>query len=278
MSLAFKIILPIAYFVIGAIFASFSNMLMYRFANNKPIFKDERSYCPKCNHQLAWYDNIPILSYLFLGGKCRYCHEPISKRYLLVELFGGFFFLAMYLLYVNFYPTLPSYTSTKALDVINSVTYAFTLLTLLTAAYVDKKKTEVPLSLMIAMLVFGLTNFICSWVFLGFSLTRLLAFVIPLGLLLLMYLFCVVLLKTEPMGLADIIIFSILGLEFGLAGLLVTLLFSSTICSIVEIIKLKKSGERKQIPFVPYIFIGALISVLFTPLIIEGINALMGGL
>ena len=184
----------------------------------------------------------------------------------------------MYLLYVNFYPTFPSYISTKALDVINSVTYAFTLLTLLIAAYVDKKKTEVPLSLMIAMLVFGLTNFICSWVFLGFSLTRLLAFVIPLGLLLLMYFFCVVLLKTEPMGLADIIIFSILGLEFGLAGLLITLLFSSTICSIAEIIKLKKSGERKQIPFVPYIFIGALISVLFTPLIIEGINALMGGL
>lgn len=253
-------------------------MLMYRLANDKPIIKDSRSYCPKCGHQIAWYDNIPLISFLVLGGKCRHCKEPISKRYFFVELYGGLSFVVMYFLYVCLYPTKSFELSTNYLDFINAITYAFTLLFLLISAYVDKKKMEVPISMMITMLVFALINFVCSWILNGFELTRLLGFVIPAGILLLVYFICVLLIKTEPIGLADIIIFSILGLELGIFYLLSVIIFSSLICSIVELIKIKKSGERKPIPFVPYIFIGTLITMLFTPLIIEGVNALMGGL
>ena len=276
--LIIKILLPIIFFVFGSIFASFGNMLMYRLANDKPIIKDSRSYCPKCGHQIAWYDNIPLISFLVLGGKCRHCKEPISKRYFFVELYGGLSFVAMYFLYVCLYPTKSFELSTNYLDFINAITYAFTLLLLLISAYVDKKKMEVPISMMITMLVFALINFVCSWILNGFELTRLLGFVIPAGILLLVYFICVLLIKTEPIGLADIIIFSILGLELGIFYLLSVIIFSSLICSIVELIKIKKSGERKPIPFVPYIFIGTLITMLFTPLIIEGVNALMGGL
>lgn len=276
--LIIKILLPIIFFVFGSIFASFGNMLMYRLANDKPIIKDSRSYCPKCGHQIAWYDNIPLISFLVLGGKCRHCKEPISKRYFFVELYGGLSFVAMYFLYVCLYPTKSFELSTNYLDFINAITYAFTLLLLLISAYVDKKKMEVPISMMITMLVFALINFVCSWILNGFELTRLLGFVIPAGILLLVYFICVLLIKTEPIGLADIIIFSILGLELGIFYLLSVIIFSSLICSIVELIKIKKSGERKPIPFVPYIFIGTLITLLFTPLIIEGVNALMGGL
>lgn len=277
MSLLFKILLPIAFFLVGTIFASFCNMLMYRLANDKPVFKEKRSYCPKCNHQIAWYDNVPILSYLILKGKCRHCHERISPRYLIVELFGGFMFLVLYFLYVCLYPTHSFELSSGAINYINAITYSFTLLFLLVSAYVDKKKMEVPISMMIVMLCLGTINFVCSWVLLGFSLLRLLGFVIPLGLLLLIYFLCVLVFKTEPMGLADIIIFSILGLETGLVGLLSILLVSSLICSIVEIIKIKKTGEKAPIPFVPYIFIGALVSALFTPLVINGFTTLIGG-
>ena len=276
--LIIKILLPIFFFVAGAIFASFSNMLMYRFANDKPIIKDSRSYCPKCNHQIAWYDNIPLISFLVLRGKCRHCHEPISKRYFLVELYGGISFVVLYFLYVCLYPTKTFELSTNYLDLINAITYAFTLLFLLVAAYVDKKKMEVPISMMLTMLVLSIINFTFSWILKGFELQRLLGFVIPLGLLLLIYFICVLIVKTEPMGLADIIIFSILGLELGIYYLLSILLFSSLICSIVELIKIKKTGEKNPIPFVPYIFIGTVITMLFTPLIIEGLTTLMGGL
>ena len=276
--LIIKILLPIFFFVAGAIFASFSNMLMYRFANDKPIIKDSRSYCPKCNHQIAWYDNIPLISFLVLRGKCRHCHEPISKRYFLVELYGGISFVVLYFLYVCLYPTKTFELSTNYLDLINAITYAFTLLFLLVAAYVDKKKMEVPISMMLTMLVLSIINFTFSWILKGFELQRLLGFVIPLGLLLLIYFICVLIAKTEPMGLAYIIIFSILGLELGIYYLLSILLFSSLICSIVELIKIKKTGEKNPIPFVPYIFIGTVITMLFTPLIIEGLTTLMGGL
>ena len=277
MSLLFRILVPIAFFVFGTLFASFSNMLMYRFANDKPIIKDSRSYCPKCGHQISWCDNIPIFSWIFLGGRCRHCHEPISCRYLLVELYGGFSFILIYFLYVCLYKSGTWTPSTVPIDFINAITYSFTLLFLLVAAYVDKKKMEVPLTMMACMLVMAIINFVCSWVFLGFDLMRLLGFVIPLGLLLLVYLVCVLIIKTEPLGLADIIIFSILGLELGLINLLAIVLVSSLICSTVELIKIKKTGEKSPIPFVPYIMMGATFAVFFMPLIIKGLTAIMGG-
>ena len=250
---------------------------MYRFANDKPIIKDSRSYCPKCCHQIAWYDNIPLISYLVLRGKCRNCHEPISIRYFLVELYGGLSFVIIYFLYVCLYPNHSFEPSVNALDMINAVTHSFILLALLVAAYVDKKKQEVPITMMIVMLIMALTNFVCSWVFLGFNLLRLLGFVIPIGIFLLVYFVCVFFIKTEPMGLADIIIFSILGMQLGLVGFIVVLLISSCVCSVVELIKIKKTGEKQPIPFVPYIFIGAISTIFFMPLVIEGVTALMGG-
>ena len=277
MSLLFKILLPIAFFLFGTLFASFGNMLMYRFANDKPIIKDSRSYCPKCGHQIAWYDNVPLLSYLVLRGKCRHCHEPISIRYFLVELYGGLSFVVIYFLYVCLYPNHSFEPSVNALDMINAVTHSFILLALLVAAYVDKKKQVVPITMMIVMLSMALTNNVCSWVFLGFNLLRLLGFVIPLGLFLLVYIVCVFFIKTEPMGLADIIIYSILGMQLGLVGFIAILLISSCVCSVVELIKIKKTGEKQPIPFVPYIFIGAISTILFMPLVIEGVTALMGG-
>lgn len=72
--------------LLGAIFGSFVNMLAHRLPRGISTWKRERSFCPKCEHQLAWYDNIPIFSYLSLRGRCRYCHVPIPKRYLLTEL------------------------------------------------------------------------------------------------------------------------------------------------------------------------------------------------
>ena len=79
-------------FCIGATFGSFFTLAVYRI----PIKQDithTRSYCPKCNHNLSFLDMIPILSYVFLGGKCRYCKEKIRPRYLLLEILSGIAFV-----------------------------------------------------------------------------------------------------------------------------------------------------------------------------------------
>lgn len=85
-------ILYILLFCIGATFGSFFTLAVYRI----PIKQDithTRSYCPKCNHKLTFLDMIPILSYVFLGGKCRYCKEKIRPRYILLELLSGITFV-----------------------------------------------------------------------------------------------------------------------------------------------------------------------------------------
>lgn len=81
-----------AIFIIGTLLGSFFTLAVYRIPLKQDI-THERSYCPKCNHRLEFLDLIPILSYIFLGGKCRYCKEKIRPRYLLLEVFSGLLFL-----------------------------------------------------------------------------------------------------------------------------------------------------------------------------------------
>ena len=71
--------------LVGLAIGSFLNVLIYRVPRGMSLAKPS-SHCPTCGYSLRWYDNIPVLSYLMLGGKCRACREPISFRYTLVEV------------------------------------------------------------------------------------------------------------------------------------------------------------------------------------------------
>ena len=87
-----NIILYILIYCIGALFGSFLTLAVYRIPLGKDI-THERSFCPNCNHRLEFLDLIPILSYLFLGGKCRYCKQKIRPRYFLLEIMSGVVFV-----------------------------------------------------------------------------------------------------------------------------------------------------------------------------------------
>jgi leader peptidase (prepilin peptidase)/N-methyltransferase len=83
-------------FITGALMGSFFNALIYRIPLDMPISKG-RSICPKCGHTLAARDLIPVFSYLFLKGRCRYCQEPVSIRYPLIEILTAFVYAGTYL-------------------------------------------------------------------------------------------------------------------------------------------------------------------------------------
>lgn len=90
-------------FCIGSLIGSFLTLAVYRVPLKQDI-THKRSFCPKCNHKLGFLDLVPILSYLFLGGKCRYCKEKIRLRYLILEIFSGLLFtLFVYSLKINLY-------------------------------------------------------------------------------------------------------------------------------------------------------------------------------
>ncbi|HFU76647.1 MAG TPA: prepilin peptidase [Arcobacter sp.] len=90
-------------FLYGAIIGSFLNVLIYRLPLGLSIIKPIRSYCPSCGYQIKWYENIPLLSYLFLKGSCSKCNEKIGLSYFVVELISGLLAVFIYLkLGINF--------------------------------------------------------------------------------------------------------------------------------------------------------------------------------
>ena len=137
-----EIILYGIMFIIGTLIGSFCTLAVYRI----PIGKDithERSFCPNCNHRLEFWDLIPIVSYLALGGKCRYCKEKIRIRYLLFELGSGITFLLL-ALSTNIHLE-ELLTNTE--ETINGIVLiGFGILyftTLILIAGIDKERTEI---------------------------------------------------------------------------------------------------------------------------------------
>ena len=82
-------------FIFGLCIGSFLNCVIYRLEKDQS-FISGRSFCPSCNHVLNWQDLIPVLSFIFLKGRCRYCKEPISVQYPAVEILTGLIFLLIF--------------------------------------------------------------------------------------------------------------------------------------------------------------------------------------
>ena len=87
-----EILLYAYIYIIGVLLGSFFTLAVHRIPRKENI-THVRSYCPRCNHRLNFFDLIPVLSYIFLRGKCRYCHEKIRPRYIILELSSGVIFL-----------------------------------------------------------------------------------------------------------------------------------------------------------------------------------------
>ena len=126
-------------FAIGATIGSFCTLAVYRIPLKKDI-THERSFCPNCNHRLEFIDLIPILSYIFLGGKCRYCGKKIRIRYLILELFAGFITLAIAL---SFNINLQKLEISKYVELALCILY-ITGITIIAGIDKEKKQIELP--------------------------------------------------------------------------------------------------------------------------------------
>ena len=96
MDCGLRAILGFFSFWLGACVASFLNVVVWRVPRGESIVSPP-SHCPKCNAPIRWYQNIPILSWIMLRGRCANCRKPISPRYLVLELIGGLLALLAYL-------------------------------------------------------------------------------------------------------------------------------------------------------------------------------------
>ncbi len=131
-----NIIFYVLIFIIGTLFGSFSTLAVYRIPLHQDI-THERSYCPNCNHKLSFFDMIPILSYIFLKGRCRYCKQKIRIRYLLLEVLTGTIFL-LYAISLNI--DLNNFEMSKIIYLIVGILYIIGIIIL---AGIDKENRKI---------------------------------------------------------------------------------------------------------------------------------------
>ena len=131
-----NIFLYIIIFIIGTLFGSFYTLAVYRIPKKQDIIHTH-SYCPNCNHKLGLLDLFPIISYIFLGGKCRYCKEKIRPRYFILEILSGTLFVIFaFLLGIRF----------ETLTLIKIIDFAFIALYLtfvILLAGIDKENRKI---------------------------------------------------------------------------------------------------------------------------------------
>ncbi len=247
------IYLVIIVFLLGACVGSGMNCLAYRIVTKKKWSGRSRSACPECGHTLSLFDLIPIFSWVFLGGKCRYCKKKISARYPITEVITGLCFVAVIL---------------KFDITVMSLTAAILVACLLALSVVDLDTFEIPdrfiiIPAIVRILYVGIKSAITD----GFPgcLKALGSCILPGiimgGGVLLLSLFMDKVLKRESMGGGDIKFLGMAGLWITLPQILLLLIFACII-GLVFAIAMKK-GKGKEFPFGPAISAATFITIIF---------------
>jgi len=245
----------------GALVGSFLNVCIYRLPRSESIAWPG-SHCPACGHSLAWYDNVPLVSYLALLGRCRHCSAKISFRYPVVEALNAFGYVALLWFFGLGWPLLAYGALYSALLVVagtdlshkvipNVVTYPGITVGLLSAA------TILPL---------GLANSVIGML-VGGGILWLLAWASP-------YLF-----GKEGMGGGDIKLLAMIGAFLGWKPALMTIMVGSFVGSVVgvSLLALQVIKREDYIPFGPFLVFGALVSLFFGQPIFDWYQGLLAG-
>ena len=214
---------------------SFLNCTAWRIAHNEPFYKG-RSHCPSCGHTLGVLDLVPVFSYLFLRGKCRYCKTKISPRYLLTEIFMAALTVGCVLRF--------------GLTPLCAVNFIF-LCCLLTLSLVDLETMIIPNgALIVAAAAWVIYAPFSGLGWAGIGLHVLAAVVYGVGVLLLSLLMDKIL-KKESLGGGDVKLFFVMGLYLGLVQSLFAVMLSCVIGLVFALFTRKK--EEGRFPFGPSI-------------------------
>lgn len=248
--------------IFGLVIGSFLNVCIYRIPRDGSIMSPSRSYCPHCNHQLSALDNIPVFSYIFLRGKCRYCKGSISPRYMIVELLtAGIFALILY----------KSLTLNKsqldiAIYIIKACIFSAFMIVI---SFIDLEHEVIPdkvvyPGLIIGFLLMGYMSIMNRDIkLIAFSVLGAIAGAV---VIILIALLGRALFRKEAMGGGDITLMAMIGTYIGFwPSIPMTLVLASLLGSIVGIILIafRKRESDGHIPFGPFLSIGALITMLY---------------
>ena len=252
-------LLTVIVFLFGLSIGSFCNVCIYRLPRKKSIILP-RSFCPRCGKTIAWYDNIPLLSFLLLRGKCRYCRASISVQYPLVELLMGLLFIGVHLFVLS-----------HSLKLILIPFFWYFCATLVVLSVIDGRFFILPDRLTYPLLILG---FLLAALYpghlgsstIGPALLRALIGAGAGGLSLwLIGVLGKAAFKKEAMGLGDVKLMAAVGAWQGWQMVFLAIFLGALVAAVVGVmcIILKKAKFGSKIPFGPYLAVGSLITLFF---------------
>jgi leader peptidase (prepilin peptidase)/N-methyltransferase len=230
--------------VLGLIFGSFTNVLVFRLPQKQSVvFRP--SYCPQCQKSILWKDKIPVLSYLFLGGKCRFCRNPIVSRYFWIEILGGLFFWLAFLhtgwnalLWFRIWPMLVLF---------------------LAITFIDLEHRIIPDELNWVGWILGMGT---SWMIPGGWLPCFLGSVLGFCVFYALAWVYFVVRNQSGLGGGDIKLLAMIGTFLGPEGVFVTIVLSSLLGSVVgmgyALVRKEQHWTQTALPFGPFLIVGAL--------------------
>jgi prepilin signal peptidase PulO-like enzyme (type II secretory pathway) len=240
---------------------SFLNVVIYRVPLGQNIVFP-RSKCPNCSFQLSWFLNIPVLSFLFLKGRCYKCKQKISFQYPLVEFLcagAGYFFFP---------------NDFQVESIVSSFFYFATFCVFLCHLFIDIKHRLLPDSLNIFLLLVFLAFSIWRFGWVHSTLGGMVGFLMPLSITWLFY----KLRGQIGLGGGDIKLFGILGLFLGVKGIIYNIFLSCWIGAIVggSLILFKRMKKSESLAFGPYIILAASVQMFFPSQFQKFVEYVMG--
>ena len=244
-----KIYLILGAFIFGTIIGSFLNVVIYREVNNKSVIDPLFSVCPSCGERIKFYDNIPIISYLILRGRCRNCDAPISIRYLIVEMLTGF----------------ASVLSILKAGISIDYIFIFAFLSLMIAlSFIDFDRKIIPDEINLIGFILGI---VYAFFRKDFSLLdSIIGALVGGGFLFAIAYFYEKYKGIEGLGMGDVKLMAFIGSYVGWFGALFTIFLGSVLGTVIAIAgALTSNVEDKgkyEIPFGPYLAIAGSIYLL----------------
>lgn len=262
-------------FAWGACVGSFLNVCIYRIPRELSVVKP-RSHCPHCGKMIPWYLNVPLLSYLALRGKCRYCGVGITARYFIVELLVGLLFLLVWLKFdLQHGPRLLGLvpiTDWKLVPV-----YWLMLSGLVLGTFVDFEHLIIPDRVSLGGIVAGVLlsaavpSLHNAATVLGALKASILGAAVGWGSLWAVGFIGKLMFRKEAMGFGDVKLLGAIGAFAGWQGVLFTIVGSSLFGSLVGVtlVLTGRKAMQSRIPYGPYLALAALIWVLWGPALVN---------
>lgn len=227
-------------FIFGILIGSFLNVCIYRIPKKENI-TTTRSHCMACGNVIKWYDLVPVLSYLILGGKCRFCKAKLSVQYPIIELLNGLLYCLVF--------------AVKGFTIESVLTCALCS-ALIVIAVIDWRTYEIPFGLNVFIACIGavrLATDYSNWT------DYLIGAVCVSGFLLILYLVT----KGRGIGGGDIKLMAAAGLFLGWKNIILAFVIGCILGSIIHLIRMKVSKAEHVLAFGPYLAAGIFVASLW---------------